>query len=58
MTNPTPANAPVGAGIILAIGVIGGTVIGAMNGQPSVGFLIGLGASAALAGLLWLKDRR
>jgi UDP-N-acetylmuramyl pentapeptide phosphotransferase/UDP-N-acetylglucosamine-1-phosphate transferase len=49
---------PRSAGILLAIGPILGTVVGSMRGQPTIGFLIGLGAAIGLAGLLWLIDTR
>ena len=45
-------------GSILAGCIIAGVVGGVILGQPSIGFLAGLGLGAAIAILLWLKDRR
>jgi hypothetical protein len=52
----TPA--PRSAGCLLALAVIGGAVIGALTGEPSLGIVIGLGVGAAATVLLWLIDRR
>ena len=46
------------AGSMLAISIIAGTVAGIMVGQPSIGFLVGLGAGILLATLFWLNERR
>jgi hypothetical protein len=46
------------AGFILAIGILGGSVAGAIVGQPSIGFLAGLGTGVAIAILFWLSERR
>lgn len=45
-------------GSILAGCIIAGAIGGVILGQPSIGFLVGLGAGAGIAILLWLKDRR
>jgi hypothetical protein len=45
-------------GFLLTGSILIGTVAGALAGQSSIGFLAGLGIGAALAGLLWLVDRR
>jgi hypothetical protein len=55
---PNKKPEPRSAGILLAIGPIVGVVIGSMRGQPTIGFLIGLGAAIGLAGLLWVVDAR
>lgn len=49
---------PTGAGAIIALTILGGTIIGGMMGQPSAGLLIGAGIGAIIALLLWLRDRR
>lgn len=42
----------------MALGTLGGTIIGGLLGQPSMGFLAGLGGGFALHGLLWYLDSR
>ncbi|MEH3107668.1 MAG: hypothetical protein PGN09_10395 [Sphingomonas fennica] len=54
---PPPAPPSRAAGVFLAIGAIGGAILGARAGQPSAGLLIGLGAGIAIALALWLYDR-
>ena len=44
-------------GILLAIGFTLGSVIGVVLGEPSAGLLIGGGIGAALALLIWWRDR-
>jgi uncharacterized membrane protein len=46
------------AGSVLAIAIIVGAVAGVIVGQPSIGFLVGLGAGVLIAILFWLNDRR
>jgi len=48
----------VGGGILVAIGLIAGSVIGVVNGEPSAGLVIGLVVGLAAAGLLTLWDAR
>jgi len=45
-------------GSLLAFSLIGGTVIGTLNRQPSIGFLVGLGIGLILMIMVWLLDRR
>jgi hypothetical protein len=47
-----------GGGIFIAIGLIGGTIIGVVYGQPSLGLVAGLGAGIVVAGLLALWEAR
>jgi uncharacterized membrane protein len=47
-----------GGGIFIAAGVVLGSVGGAIIGQPSLGFLAGLGLGIAAAILLAFADRR
>jgi hypothetical protein len=49
---------PTGAGALIALLILAGTIIGGMMGQPSAGLLIGAGAGALIALLLWLYERR
>jgi hypothetical protein len=46
------------AGSVLAISIIAGAVAGVIVGQPSIGFLVGLGAGLLLLTLFWLNERR
>lgn len=61
MVNDTPDSTrpPSRAGgVFMALGTLAGTVIGGFLGQPSIGFLAGLGGGFALHGALWYMDRR
>jgi uncharacterized membrane protein len=57
MANHTPSRTPIAGGFIIAIGVLAGALIGAFKGQPTIGFLIGFGIGAAVAGAIWLIGR-
>lgn len=48
---------PTGAGAIIALLVLAGTIGGGLLGQPSIGLLAGLGTGIAIALLIWLKER-
>jgi len=48
---------PTGAGAILALTILGGTILGGLMGQPSIGLLAGTGLGIAVALLLWMKER-
>ncbi|TPG18608.1 hypothetical protein EAH79_00175 [Sphingomonas koreensis] len=54
--SPTPSSAA--GGVLLALGLMGGSVVGLAMNQPTIGFLIGgaIGIAAAIA--VWLRDRR
>jgi hypothetical protein len=56
MKAPAPKARQAG-GILLALGLMLGAVTGVVLGQPSAGLLIGGGIGAALAFLLWWRDR-
>ena len=58
MTSNPPARTPLAGGAPIAIGAMGGAVIGLSQGQATAGFLIGLGAGVALALVIWVVDRR
>ncbi len=45
-------------GSLLALAMVAGVVIGTIYGQPSIGFLVGLGVGALLLLLVFLLDRR
>lgn len=48
---------PTGAGAIIAILILGGTITGGLMGQPSIGLLAGTGLGIVIALLLWLRER-
>jgi hypothetical protein len=58
MVSPAPHRGRMAGGSLLAFSLIAGVVIGTLNRQPSIGFLIGLGVGLALMLLVWLLDRR
>ena len=45
-------------GALLAIAIVGGAVVGAIAGEPSIGFLAGLAAGLSMLVAVWLFDRR
>lgn len=49
--------APIAGGALLALSLVVGTVIGVRQGQPSIGFLAGLGVGIALLLIVALIDR-
>lgn len=46
-----------GAGAIIALLILAGTIMGGLLGQPSLGLLIGAALGALIALLLWLRER-
>lgn len=54
---PTTPPGPRGAGGPFVLILIAGVVIGVAAGQPTIGFLAGLGIAIAVAILLWVSDR-
>lgn len=57
MTRKSSA-APAAGGVLIAIGAIVGAVGGLFLGEPSKGFLLGIGAGIGMAIAIWLIDRR
>ena len=52
-------NAPrLAGGIFIAIGMLGGAIVGVILDQPSAGMVIGFGIGIAAAALTWLIDIR
>ncbi len=49
---------PQASGFIIAVAILAGTIIGGLEGQPSIGLLAGLGLGVAAALAVWLVDRR
>ncbi len=61
MPDPTPPRPPastIGGGFPLIAAIIGGTAIGLVVGQPTIGFLAGAGVGAAILALMWWRQRR
>lgn len=49
--------APSGGGAIIALLTMAGVFIGGFMGQPSIGFLVGLGSGILIAIMRWLRER-
>ena len=58
MASPPVNRAPKAGGALLALGIIAGVMIGGLMGEPSIGFLAGLGVGMVIVALVWLIDRR
>lgn len=56
MTNPDK-NSANGGGFLIAACLLIGSLVGFIFGQPSIGFLTGLGIGSALAVAVWLRTR-
>lgn len=57
MASRPPSRATLSGGFLLAVSLIAGTCIGAWKGQPSLGFVGGLGVGVVLLLAVWLVDR-
>lgn len=55
MANDT--NGPAAGGFPIAIGAIGGAVLGVVAQEPTIGFLAGLAAGIAVAVAIWRRGR-
>lgn len=53
-----PARSPAGGGCLILAGFLIGAMVGIVRGQPSLGVLLGVSASALLLVILWLVGRR
>lgn len=51
-------NSRLAGGAPLALLTLGGTIVGGLMGQPSIGFLAGLGLGALLAVIIWRMSPR
>ena len=45
-------------GIFIAVGMLGGAVVGVIMDQPSAGMVIGLGLGIVAAAITWLVDSK
>lgn len=52
------SNALFAGGLLLFVGFIVGSAVGIANDEPSLGAMIGVGAAAVVAALLYLRSRR
>lgn len=53
-----PSRPPVAGGFPIVLCILGGSAIGFVVHQPTIGFLAGAATGAAIATALWLRDRR
>jgi uncharacterized protein YcfJ len=58
MEQENPKQNALGGGIFIAIGLLGGGIIGVFMGEPSIGMVAGLATGIAVAGLVWIIDRK
>jgi hypothetical protein len=56
--NPPKSTAPAAGGCLLALGVFGGTVVGIILHQTSLGIMLGVAGGAIAATIVFLIDRR
>jgi uncharacterized BrkB/YihY/UPF0761 family membrane protein len=57
MTTPDKRKTSTGAGAIIALLILVGTIGGGLVGQPSIGLLAGAAIGVLIAILLWLRER-
>ena len=57
MTTPEKRKNVTGAGAIIALLIMVGTIGGGLMGQPSIGLLAGVALGVLIAVLLWLRER-
>jgi hypothetical protein len=57
MKDTEPKKANMAGGIFMAIGMLGGAIVGIFAGQPSAGMIIGLALGGAVALYVWYLDR-
>jgi hypothetical protein len=55
---PAKSSAPLAGGFLLCIAVLAGALTGVFLGQPSIGFLVGIGIGLTIAVAIWLLDRK
>lgn len=57
MTPRTRRKDPLAGGAPLALSIIGGVIAGGFLGEPTIGFLAGLGIGIAIALAIWWSGR-
>jgi hypothetical protein len=58
MTEPNRPRPPRGGGVLIALSILIGAIIGIATRQPSLGVVVGLVVGLLLAGLVALAGRR
>ncbi len=58
MASKPPTRTPLAGGALIAIGALGGAVIGQLLYEPIPGLLIGTGIGIALSIAIWLLNLR
>lgn len=53
-----PSRSPVAGGALIALGAVGGALVGFIIRQPTEAFLVGTAAGIGMAVAIWLIDRR
>ncbi|MBY0583137.1 MAG: hypothetical protein K2P68_09515 [Sphingomonas sp.] len=54
MASPSQKS-PAAGGVLIALGAIGGSIVGLYSGQPTIGFLVGLAGGSLIAVLIWWR---
>ncbi|MGN7160029.1 hypothetical protein [Sphingomonas sp. SAFR-052] len=52
-----PSQSPKAGGMPIALGTLGGAIIGAMFGEATIGLLVGLALGVGIAVIIWRRDR-
>ncbi len=52
-----PSQSPKAGGMPIALGTLGGAIIGAMFGEATIGLLVGLALGIGIAVIIWRRDR-
>lgn len=55
--DPRPTSTGTGTGAVIVLSLLTGLIVGSVAGQPTLGFLIGLGVGVAIALLIWWRER-
>ncbi|MFA6117225.1 MAG: hypothetical protein WC729_24720 [Sphingomonas sp.] len=58
MASKPPTRTPLAGGVLIALGALGGAVIGQFLYEPIPGLLIGIGLGVAVSIAMWLLNFR